>query len=260
MIFVVKQKIFLHESEKTYMKQLKKKLRLALMSVIAIMGMAFLFHTPTAYADGYVNPPEEMVFGEKYTGKIRTTSDIYRYDLTMEKDGKFKLNVTLSNPDEDSNYLIVRLYDEAGERIFDKMINNPFFDISVNLSAGNYYIEADGMMGSYKTTTFTLKPTYQEFPTTSVKKLTNAAGKKLRIAWSKKLTVTGYQVQTAMNSKFTKGRKTYNIAGAGTTSKTIGKLKKSKKYYVRIRTYTTTNDGTNSYSRWSKAKAKKISR
>lgn len=115
-------------------------------------------------------------------------------------------------------------------------------------------------MGTYKTTTFRLKPTYKGFPATNIKRLTNKAKKKLKITWTKKTSVSGYQVQIAANSKFTKSRKTYTIKKNKTTSKTVSKLKKSKKYYVRVRTYTTTLDKSKVYSKWSKVKNKKITK
>ncbi|MBR1763701.1 MAG: fibronectin type III domain-containing protein, partial [Eubacterium sp.] len=72
--------------------------------------------------------------------------------------------------------------------------------------------------------------------------------------WSKQATqTTGYQIQYATNSKFTKNKKTVTVKGTKTTSKTVSKLKAKKKYYVRVRTYKTVN-GKKYYSGWSKAK------
>ena len=63
----------------------------------------------------------------------------------------------------------------------------------------------------------------------------------------------GYQIQYSTNSKFKKNNKKIKIKNAKTVSKKITKLKASKKYYVRIRTYQ-----GKKYSKWSKVKSIKI--
>ena len=85
---------------------------------------------------------------------------------------------------------------------------------------------------------------------TSVK---NYKGKKLKASWKKNTKVTGYQVQYSTSSKF-KSAKTVTVKGYKSTGKTITKLTKNKKYYVRVRTYKTVSK-TNYYSGWSGAKA-----
>ena len=85
---------------------------------------------------------------------------------------------------------------------------------------------------------------------TSVK---NDKGKKLKASWKKNTKVTGYQVQYSTSSKF-KSAKTVTVKGYKSTGKTITKLTKNKKYYVRVRTYKTVSK-TNYYSSWSGAKA-----
>ena len=91
---------------------------------------------------------------------------------------------------------------------------------------------------------------------TSIAKLT-AAKKGFTAKWTKQASyTTGYQLQYALNSKFTSGQKTVNVAGASVVTKKIAKLKAKKKYYVRIRTYRTIN-GKTYYSAWSPAKTVK---
>ena len=71
-----------------------------------------------------------------------------------------------------------------------------------------------------------------------------------------KARVTGYQVQLALNKKFTKGKKLVTIKGYKKTAQKVTKLKAKKKYFVRVRTYTRTG-GKNYYSPWSKIKTVK---
>ena len=71
-----------------------------------------------------------------------------------------------------------------------------------------------------------------------------------------KTRITGYQIQLATNSKFTKGKKSVTVSGYSKVSKKVTGLKAKKTYYVRIRTYKTVS-GTKYYSKWSAKKSVK---
>ena len=74
------------------------------------------------------------------------------------------------------------------------------------------------------------------------------------VKWKKQSTqTTGYQIQYSTSGKFTSA-KTVTVSKNSTVSKTISKLSRKRKYYVRIRTYKTINR-TNYYSAWSSAKS-----
>lgn len=105
---------------------------------------------------------------------------------------------------------------------------------------------------NYKATTKKVTVTVNPAGTklTSVK---NYKGKKLKASWKKNTKVTGYQVQYSTSSKF-KSAKTVTVKGYKSTSKTITKLTKNKKYYVRVRTYKTVSK-VNYYSGWSNTKS-----
>ena len=93
---------------------------------------------------------------------------------------------------------------------------------------------------------------------TSLSKVTKAE-KAATVKWKKQSSkmssprITGYQIQLATNSKFTKNKKTVTVKGYSKTSKKVTGLKGCKKYYVKIRTYKTVN-GTKHYWPWSKTK------
>lgn len=91
---------------------------------------------------------------------------------------------------------------------------------------------------------------------TTLKSLSKAK-KAMTVKWNKKSSyfVKGYQIQYSTSSKFKKAKKV-TVKGAGSSSKKITKLKKKKKYYVRIRTYSTVS-GKTKYSSWSKSKTVK---
>ena len=103
--------------------------------------------------------------------------------------------------------------------------------------------------GKYKGTK---KLTYQIKPkTVSIKRITSG-NKKLTVKWNKNTTqTTGYQIQYAIDRTFYSDENKIKIGSNKTTSETIKKLKKNKKYYVRIRTYKTVK-GKKIYSSWSK--------
>ena len=89
-------------------------------------------------------------------------------------------------------------------------------------------------------------------------KLTKVTKKKNTFTafWKKVAKVDGYQLQYATNSKFKKA-KTVKVKKNKNVKKTVKKLKKGKKYYVRIRAYKKIN-GKTQYSKWSKAKTVKL--
>lgn len=94
---------------------------------------------------------------------------------------------------------------------------------------------------------------------TSVKKI-KASKKSMKVYWSKVSSQTsGYQISYSTSKKFAKSKtKTVTVKGAKNTSKTVKKLKGSKKYFVRVRTYKTVKFAGKTikvYSGWSKTKA-----
>ena len=91
-----------------------------------------------------------------------------------------------------------------------------------------------------------------KIPSTSISSI-KVKNEAITVKWKKKSGITGYQIQYSTNSKFKKNNKKIKIKNAKTVSKKITKLKASKKYYVRIRTYQ-----GKKYSKWSKVKSIKI--
>ena len=83
-----------------------------------------------------------------------------------------------------------------------------------------------------------------------------AANKKLKVTWKRLKGVDGYQIQYSTNKKF-KSPKTVTIKKAKTVTKTLKKLKKRKKYFVRVRAYAEGNLNGKvivSYGKWSAVK------
>ena len=107
-------------------------------------------------------------------------------------------------------------------------------------------ITGKGKYGGVITKTFKINPEKQE-----IQKLT-AKSKSFFVDWAQKGSATGYEIQYATNSKFT-GAKKVTITNNKTDKTTVSKLSANKKYYVRVRSYTTVG-GTKYYGAWSAVK------
>lgn len=101
---------------------------------------------------------------------------------------------------------------------------------------------------------------YRIIPQAVKLKSAKAGKRSLKAFWTKKTQeVKGYQVQCALNSKFTKGKKTVKIKSNKTVSAVIKKLKSKKTYYVRVRTYKAGPEyGETLYSKWSNVRKVKV--
>ena len=120
---------------------------------------------------------------------------------------------------------------------------------SSNKNIGTATVKVTGK-GSYAgtiTKTFKINPAKQE-----IQKLT-AKSKAFFVDWAQKGSATGYEIQYATNSKFTSAKKV-TITNNKTDKTTISKLSGKKKYYVRVRSYTTVK-GTKYYGAWSASKS-----
>ena len=120
---------------------------------------------------------------------------------------------------------------------------------SSNKNIGTATVKVTGK-GSYAgtiTKTFKINPAKQE-----IQKL-KAKSKAFFVDWAQKGSATGYEIQYATNSKFTSAKKV-TITNKKTDKTTISKLSGKKKYYVRVRSYTTVK-GTKYYGAWSASKS-----
>ena len=107
------------------------------------------------------------------------------------------------------------------------------------------------------TTTVTNK-TQVKAPAKTTVKLSKAKKTSIKVSWKKISGVAAYQIQYSTSKNFKKA-KTVKVS-AKSTSKVLKKLKKNKKYYVRVRSYKVTkvnNKSKNVYSAWSAKKALK---
>ena len=116
-----------------------------------------------------------------------------------------------------------------------------------NIGTATVKITGKGSFTGTITKTFKINPAKQE-----IQKLT-AKSKALFGDWAQKGSATGYEIQYATNSKFTSAKKV-TITNKKTDKTTVSKLSGKKKYYVRVRSYTTVK-GTKYYGAWSASKS-----
>lgn len=123
-----------------------------------------------------------------------------------------------------------------------------------------YYVRVRAYKTSGKTTVYSAwssakSATVKVTPKPAAVKLSSVKSAKageMTVKWAKNGKIDGYQVQYALKENF-KGAKTVTVKKASTTSTTIKKLTKDKKYYVRVRTYQKVGSKTY-YSAWSASK------
>ena len=179
------------------------------------------------------------------TNKILATSINVTNNVSIELGSNYSLNAKL-NP---SN---------SNEKIYYKTMDSTIATVDEagkikGISVGNTKINVYTDSGLSKEINVTIKKVSSP-KKTSIKKLT-AKKKALKVTWKKTSGVKGYQIQYSLKKNF-KGSKTVTITKSSTTSKTISKLKRRKKYYVRVRTYREVL-GKKYYSAWSSSKNKK---
>ncbi|MCQ4635394.1 fibronectin type III domain-containing protein [Anaerovorax odorimutans] len=133
------------------------------------------------------------------------------------------------------------------------------------ISRSNYtvtYAKGRKNVGTYKVTvkfngrpySGTVSRTFKINPKATSVKLKK--GKKQFTAKWKKVSkqATGYQIQYSTSKKFKSKTRTITVKGYKKTSKTIKKLKKNRRYYVKVRTYKKVGK-TKYYSSWSKVRS-----
>ncbi|MBR6391859.1 MAG: fibronectin type III domain-containing protein [Eubacterium sp.] len=124
---------------------------------------------------------------------------------------------------------------------------------SKNVGVYKIYVTLKGNYSGSKTVEYKIVPKGTTFK--SDKKTTKDS---VTLYFNKQnVQISGYEIQWATNSGFTKNKGSVKFTNVNATSRTIKKLKKNTKYYFRIRTYDKVKNGSKTvtlYSSWSKSK------
>ncbi len=165
---------------------------------------------------------------------------------TIKKVSTVKLSTTKYTYDGKVKSPTLTVKDSAGKALVkgtDYTVTTP--SGRKNVGKYTYKITFKGNYSGTKSLSFVINP-----KNTSISKLTATKGGFKATIKKYTTQTTGYQIQIATDSGFTKGIKSYTVTSNSTVSKKITKLTGGKKYYVRIRTYKTVS-GTKYYSSWS---------
>jgi len=138
---------------------------------------------------------------------------------------------------------------------WDELTKDKHYSITYynNVNVGTATFKVIGLGNHYGT----LIGSFQILPKgTTLTKLTPKK-KSFKVTWKRQpVQTTGYEVQYSLK-KSMKGAKILKVKKNAAYSATVKKLKKKKKYFVRIRTYKTVG-GKNYYSSWSPVRSVKV--
>lgn len=204
-----------------------------------------------------MNTAGEQIFKAKYIPE-----DTKNYNTIENID--VKVNVAVPNI-SDATIKLPSAYTYTGKSITPavtvtdsgkKLVKNT--DYTVSCSKNKYVGTAKVTIRGTGAYTGTVTKTFKINPTkVTVRNVKRAGSGKMKVTWQKHSTqTTGFQIQYGTSSTF-KNVKTTTVSGSKATTKTIKKLKKGKKYYVRVRAYKTVNK-VKYYSSWSSKKYVKI--
>ena len=191
----------------------------------------------------------------------RDEADYYKFNTNTK--GNWVIGISTPNLKNSDNYWSAYLYDSSYNEIakVDISGNIKYHIIKATLKKGTYYLKIDSTWYSKAASTERygvkvykygiLKPI-----STKISGKIKSKKKGFTVKWTKsKKSVGGYQVQYSLKKDFKKAKKK-NVSKSK-ASLSVGKLKKKRRYYVRIRTYVTYNINgvyTKVYSSWSSVK------
>lgn len=217
--------------------------------------------------------PHEIVVFKKagkvtVTGTIKRNGEEFKSGSTIFNIGKASQTITASNVTKtyatknQSVYLNAKVKDKAALS-YKSDNKNITVDSKGKVTIKAKYVGAANITitsketANYNAGKKVVKVTVNPSKTT-LSSVKNTKSKTMSVTWKKNTVGSGYQIEYAMNSKFS-GKKAVNISKNKTTSYTVSKLTKKKTYYVRIRTYKKVS-GKTYYSGWSSVKKVKITK
>jgi uncharacterized repeat protein (TIGR02543 family) len=109
-----------------------------------------------------------------------------------------------------------------------------------------YYFDSTGRLltdGNVRLSGYTLQAdsggriTNMPSPNRTTVRNVSKKWKKIIVKWKKLIGVSGYHVQYALDRDFTKEIGVRTVPGGGTLKKTVNRLARGKRYYVRVRGY-----------------------
>ena len=201
-----------------------------------------------------------VTFKGNYAGRITATFVIYPKAVSIKtaQSTAKGVKLTWNRAANGTGYIVYRSVNGSSFKKY-KTINSlstvSMVDSGAKKSGTKYsykvyvYKTANGKV--YNSSASTEKVTYY-MAAPAWKSLKNSSARAITVKYGNTSGATGYQIQYATAKTF-RGAKTLNIAGAKNVSKTVKRLAKNKRYYVRVRSYRKSGRVTY-YSAWSTAK------
>ena len=201
-----------------------------------------------------------VTFKGNYAGRITATFVIYPKAVSIKtaQSTAKGVKLTWNRAANGTGYIVYRSVNGSSFKKY-KTINSlstiSMVDSGAKKSGTKYaykiyvYKSVNGKV--YNSAASAVKLTYY-MAAPAWKSLKNSSASAITVKYGNTSGATGYQIQYATAKTF-KGAKTLNIAGAKNVSKTVKRLAKNKRYYVRVRSYRKSGKVTY-YSAWSTAK------
>ena len=153
-------------------------------------------------------------------------------------------------------------------KLFRRVKDTGKWEIAANLTGTSYtdkkaktngrtyqykvYGVSDGILSSpsgFKTICYLSRP--------EISGVTNSKAGQITVKWKRNKKAEGYEIQYATKKDFSNAKKV-SVSGGKTVKKTVTKLKKNQKYYIRIRSFTRSSGEY--YSPWSAKKSLKTTK
>lgn len=217
----------------------------------------------TEFNNGFTTA-DTLLINEIMNGGMMSehSTDCDFYKFTLSKAGYINFDFFLTQLPGSYAYIWnITLYDANRQVLKEKTVTGDKITDGFNmiyLPEDTYYVEVDNstLAWSRSTINYQIK-VYYTTPKANIKSVKSTASKKLTLKWKKLQGVTGYEIVTATNKKFNKNKKVTTINKAKKTSTTVKKLKRKKKYYVKMRGFVVV-DGQKYYGPYSKVKKVKV--
>lgn len=167
------------------------------------------------------------------------------------------VSIRWNKADNATNYQVYRKKGKGKWRLATTTSAVSFTDAKANSNGAIYQYRIYALAGSLRSQVSDIKTIYR-LTVPKMKSVKNVKGRKLSLKWVKNAKAKGYVVQYSTTKNFSKEKTiTKIVRSSKKTSKTFSKLKKGKKYNVRIRSCKGSGK-SKSYSVWSKVKTVKI--
>ena len=190
------------------------------------------------------------LIGDKLTLNDLYVEAVYTDD-TSQLINTYKTNADSINMSVAGEKTLTVEYEEVGEK---RTVSIPIYVKAGSTTAAGRSSSVKNMTAGTTGKTTTQKSTVKKPAKVKSLKVKNKKKKKAVLTFKKVSGAKGYQIQYALNKKFTKRKKSKFTKKA---KYTVKKLKKKKTYYFRVRAYKVVN-GTKKYGKWSAVKKLKI--